>query len=454
MTTTPLSSVLVPFFEALDENKLPYCVCGNYERLPEFTSHDVDIWAENAEKAARLLYRTAERQGFEVHLVNKTDEGSNVFLHKTMDDGTIEFVRIDLMQRCAWLSVFPLVSAQNIKKDRRQLRMFYVPDPPVEASMQLLYPLITNGRVKDKYKELILAWLHHPTLLNMSNRALGRRHAKRLVRQIEDEDWDGIASSVLRLRLSVMGRSVFANMNAAGICTLFRTIKWYVRRLIRHNGLLIVFLGPDGCGKSTLCERIPVVLQEAFMPGRVRRFYWRPMLLPPIEKLLSILGVKSRESQSPTVHQSTLPADNRIVSAIRFVYYWLDFVIGRVEFYSTWARGGIVCFDRYYHEFFVYPQRFRLNLGLSVPKAFMPLVPRPDLIFNLRADPGELMRRKPEISLNELERQLNAYSSLLSCSSNAHEINVGQPIDDVIRDVTVIILDFMTQRETKRRENS
>ena len=84
----------------------------------------------------------------------------------------------------------------------------------------------------------------------------------------------------------------------------------------------------------------------------------------------------------------------------------------------------------------------------------MPLVPRPDLVFNLRADPEELMLRKPEISLNELERQLNAYSSLLSCSSNAHEIDVGQPMDDVVRDVTVIVLDFVTQRETKRHENS
>lgn len=453
VVVTPLSSLLVPFFNALDDERLPYCVCGNYEQLPEFTTHDVDIWAENAEKAEGLLYNTARQQGFKVHLINKTDEGSNIFLHKDIDDRTMELIRIDLMQRCAWLSIFPLVSGDSIKMDRRKYRMFYIPDPPVEASMQLLYPLISNGKVKDKYKYLILTWLHHPTFISILNRAIGRKNAKYLVEQIEAEDWDAVVKNVYRLRLSVISRSVFTNINLGGICTFLRALKWYIYRLIHHKGILIVLLGPDGCGKSTLCEKIPIVLQEAFMPGRVRQFYWRPMLLPPIGQLLSIFGIKSREEDLPAISQSTLRADNFIISTIRFIYYWLDFVIGRAKFYSVWARGGIVCFDRYYHDFFVYPQRFRLNIGLWAPRIFMPLVPKPDLIFYLHANPKELMLRKPEISLNELERQLNTYSSLLSSSANAYKIDVSQPLDEVVRNISSIILNFMTQREKKHYEN-
>jgi len=447
---TPLSSLLVPFFNALDEEGLPYCVCGNYEQLPAVTSKDVDIWVKKVDTAEALLSNIARQEGFNVHLINKRGEASGIFLHKVMGDGTTAFVHIDLMPRCAWLSVLPLVPARYIEKNRRRFKSFYIPDPPVEAAMQLLSPLIRGGKIKDKYREHIFTWRHHPTFVSILNRAVGSKQAEHLIKQIETKDWEAIVRNVRKFRLSVIRRSVFTNLNAGGISAFLKAVKWYMLRLIRHRGVLVVFLGPDGVGKSTLCEQILVILQEAFVPGRAKKFYWRPMLLPPIAQLLSILGIKSSNEDFPTTEQGTPPPDNFIISAMRFIYYWLDFAIGQVRFCSAWSRGGIVCFDRYYHDFIACPQRFRFSLPSWVPRMFVHLVPKPDLIFYLHAPPEELVSRKQDIfSPNELELQLHSYSSLLSSFRNVYKIDASKPLDEVTRNVSSIILNFMTQRENK-----
>lgn len=448
---TPLSSILVPFFNTLEKEKLPYCVCGNYERLPEFTSHDVDIWVENAEKAERLLRSIAKRQGFKVHLNYRTGVGTCIFLHKFMDDGNVVFIRIDLMSQCAWLAAFPLVRARDIEKNRKKFRIFYIPDPPVEASMQLLYPLISGGKVKDKYKARIFTWRNHPTFINVLNQAVGRKQTDKLIKQIEAKDWGAIEKNVRKLRLSIIWRFV-RTINVKQILGLLNAFKCYISRFIHPKGVFVAFIGPDGTGKTTLCKKIPVILQRAFLPGRSIRFYWRPMLLPPLRRFLSIFRIKTRDEF--TTNNDAKSPHNLFISVICFIYYWLDFVIGQVKFRSVWANGGIVCFDRYYHEFFVYPQRFGLILPRWLLRIFMPFVPQPDLIFYLHAPLEVLLSRKRENSRSELERQLNLYDTLVSSFSNIYRIDASKPLDEVVRLTMSNILNFMADREGKRNEDN
>lgn len=447
---TPLSSLLIPFFKILNERKLQYCVCGNYEQLPEFTSHDVDIWVKEVEKAEILLLDIAKRQGFRVHLVYKTGVGSNNFFLKCMDDGTFKFIRIDLMRHCAWRSIFTLVPAHIIGENLREFKGFYIPNPAVEASMQLLYPLISHKKIKNKYKKLIFRWRHHPFFVSILEKTIGQKYTEALVKQIELKDWPSIEKSVQKLRLSVVIRSVFANIRVEKNLVYLEAFKQYFSKFFHPKGIFVVFLGPDGCGKSSLCEIIPDVLQPGFLPGKVRKFYWRPMFLPPIRQLLLNFGIKSKPEEISLNSQHNVSPDNTIISTIKFIYYWFDFVIGRVKFYLVWAMGGIVLFDRYYYDFLVYPERFRLKLPRWLIKILMPAVPRPDINFYLDVDPKLLISRKEELSLDELKRQINYYQRLVSSLPNTYMIDASQSLDHVIENVSKIILDYMSRKATKK----
>lgn len=443
---TPLASILVPLFKVLNGKKIPYCVTGNYKGLPEFTSHDVDIWVEDKRTVERILSKIAKNKGFKNHLIYRTSGGIVNILHRFEKDGSINFIRIDLVGECSWLWVFTLVPLEIRKKRKRLFKNFYVPNPPVESATKLLYTLIARGKIRDKYKEMIFTRRTHPIFFKILSQSLGRKPAEWLLKQIEKKNWCEIENKICWFRLHIIKQNVFNYFGIREVLILFKSIILYIEKYLRPRGIFIAFLGPDGCGKSTLCKRIPQILQEGFMPHGVKTFYWRPMLFPKIRKLLSYFRIKSISEDFTTTGAQDRKPDNYFASSIRFIYYWLDFVLGSLKFNSVRARGGIVLFDRYYHDFFVYPERFRLRLPGWLLKIFMPIIPHPDIIFYLDADPNLLISRKEEISLDELKRQIHSYRHLVSSIPNAYIIDANQYLDKVIEDVSRIVMNFMGQR--------
>jgi len=111
-------------------------------------------------------------------------------------------------------------------------------------------------------------------------------------------------------------------------------------RLVQPTGLFVVVVGPDGSGKSTLATSVLRQLTRAFRA--TWRFHWRPGLLPQL----------NRSKSHPA---STVPAETSkyrgVVSLLRFVYYWLDFVLGYwVVVYFRKAQTTLVLGERYFPD--------------------------------------------------------------------------------------------------------
>jgi thymidylate kinase len=68
----------------------------------------------------------------------------------------------------------------------------------------------------------------------------------------------------------------------------------------------------------------------------------------------------------------------------------------------------------------------------------------------LDADPEILQARKKEVSLEECARQREAYRALAEKLPNGHVIDASQPLEDVVRDVQSIVLNYMAERTAKR----
>ncbi len=443
-----LKHFLNPLFDELRRRDIAYCVCGNYHDLPEYTSHDVDIWTEEIKEVEKILVSIAGAAGFLPYLYNRTASGSNNILYKINSDAKgMEFVRIDLLKECAWSSFIPLVKSDKILEGRSRYKNFYVAEPIVETSMHLLYPLIQHGRIKEKYKPKIFKYHKTPGFYDTLSEALGERVASDIIKKIGDRDWDSIEGKNLKYRMVLMQR-FFLNLDRRRIKYFFDFLWTNIYRLMKPSGLFIAFIGTDGAGKTTIVESLGGFFGGSFMSGKVKKFYWRPYLFPPLRDLLPF---KKKTGENGGVQDAEGPVkqSNALFSYIKFFYYFLDYMAGRWKYQSVWSRGGIVCFDRYYYDHIIYPQRFGFNVPRMLMNFMGRFVPRPDLTFFLYAPPEVLRLRKAEHPFPEIVRQVEAYENLISDIPNAHKIDTTYPIEEVQMKIVRICVEFMAGRLSK-----
>lgn len=196
------------------------------------------------------------------------------------------------------------------------------------------------------------------------------------------------------------------------------------------KGLMVVFEGTDGSGKTTIIDNLPRFLGERFGSGEIVYYHWRP----------GFIKSPNRESNENTGKVCTDPHGKkpygRLVSLGKFLYFNLDYILGYwFEVRRHLAAGKLVIFDRYYYDYYLDKQRYRLNISDTVLNFFLPLIPRPAITFLLHGDAQTLYERKREIPVGEIQRQLDCMMANRSRFPNAVVIDVNREIGCVTRAV-------------------
>ncbi len=114
------------------------------------------------------------------------------------------------------------------------------------------------------------------------------------------------------------------------------------------------------------------------------------------------------------------------------------------------VRSTFVVFDRYYHDLLVDPLRYRYGGPMWLARWVGKLIPEPDLWILLDAPAEVLQSRKREVPMNETARQREAYLRLVQGMDNGVVVDASQPLDDVVREVNMRILDLMAARTARR----
>ncbi len=118
-------------------------------------------------------------------------------------------------------------------------------------------------------------------------------------------------------------------------------------------------------------------------------------------------------------------------------YYALDLFIGRLKLRRMRAQWNLIIFDRSFYDYY-----FQLGYG-KCPRWFLNLlgilVPKPDLAIFLDRDAREIYESKPELTVEEIERQQDAIRKFLSrkqfgCVINARA-GVEATSDEVAREI-------------------
>lgn len=206
----------------------------------------------------------------------------------------------------------------------------------------------------------------------------------------------------------------------------------------RRKGLMIVLLGLDGSGKTTVKESLEESLNIIFPD--IRCFYFRPGFLPFPGVLLGLReNIQTGVNPNPHGHKR----ENPLRSVVRFFYYLFDFIIGyRIKLRPLIKRGYLVIFDRYYFDYLVDLFRYNMSIPPWLPKIFLPTIPHPDLTIYLYASPETLYKRKQEISVDEIHRQIYEFDKLIRIVPGVFTISSEQPVGKITKQITDIILEM------------
>ena len=441
---TILNMLLELFFRELERLKIRYCVIGNYEKLPEYTSNDVDFWVDDVSLSLNALMKSAKEVGVNIYMQNITANGSNNYFY-TVIEGKIEIIKIDLMSETAYKSFMPIVSSDLINKNRIKFKTFFVANELIEGIMHLLYPLITFGTVKEKYRDKIFNLSSSIEFKNILVNILGDELGENTFSEIQKHNWKIIERSAIKIKKYLLLKMLM-ELNFKRLIIIFKYFYSIFKRSFNKNGIVISFTGIDGAGKSSIKDYLIDNSDKYFAKARNKEFYWRPFLLPRIANVVGSKGQKEMFDISGKRIVNSNFLDN-FKGMIKYFYYAADFIFGQVKYFKEAHTGGLIVFDRYHFDNIIYPERFGFKLNKRLMRFFDKyIIPQPDILFYFTADSDVLYERKHEIDLGEINAQKSIYSEEMNIRKDIITISTDDSFDNSINAVLSECFQFMNKR--------
>jgi thymidylate kinase len=342
-----------------------------------------------------------------------------------------------------------LVRSGAIENNLKIYKDFFVANTTIDAAMHFMYPLAHFGKIPEKYKKDIRKESTQDKFWKIIESGWGIRFGQEIRKLILQNDWHAVEDLFRRRRRSI---TLYAlrQLTWSEVKLFLVFISTNIERLFQPKGLFIAFIGPDGCGKTTVIENLNTFFDKGFTKGKVKKFYWRPFLLPRLKALTPHSG-KVQKIDDDVVPSARLELRNanmlqRIAHSMKLLYYWVDYLTGRIKYQGAWSRGGVVCFDRYWDDLLVFPERFGLNVPRLLIKVLGLLVPKPDLVFYLHAEGYILMERKPELPSDEIARHVRDYKNLAATNDRVVLIDGNRSVHEVVAAVITACLNKMSER--------
>lgn len=423
----------------LSEECERYCILTGYEELPDRFDSDIDFMVSprDFEQIPAIINAIAEDTGTCLFQVIPHEVSARAFRLVARNEGGLEFIQPDSCSDYRHFGKLWLRADEVLATRRHHPRGFWIPG----AAYEFIYYLIKrlNKRDLTDAHGSRLSGLYGEDAKRCEELLLGfwsAETANALAGMAASGDWQPLMRDVERYRRELMGHS--AERFPANLASLGKRGSHAIERILRPTGGAITFIGPDGCGKSSVIEGVTA----AFAPGfqKIVRFHLRPKSLPA-----------RRDSDVPVTDPHGKPVRGTLFSMAKMLYLLADYWLGYVRRVLTaTARTKLVIFDRYFDDVVVDPKRVLYGGPKWLPRFLARFVPRPDVVFLLNAAPEVLWSRKQEVGYEEVVRQQAEYLRDAQEMGDVIVIDAAGTREEVVLEVRDAIVDYFSDR-TRRR---
>ena len=384
--------------------EIPFVVLRNYDALPNkpLPLSDVDLLIRKKDRKKYLLVLKKVAAKTESFILAKFDQSNClscfVYQKNTLNGGV-------------WLDAFTELSSKGfVWADSHSLieRRFFRPEKGfftltkgAEAATLFIKEIFSHSFIKERYlsripdlvrsdkqnfRETLKPFFSEKTIQGMIDICLNGEWTKAIKRR---KIW--FFGLVLTSFLKKPFDQTYALLN----------FSWsHFKKAISLKGLTVIFMGPDGVGKTTAGQKLKEDLKN--LPyKKIYEYHGHIGFFPEWRKVYQLIFKKEKK------RQEDFPRQEKKVGVLRatlsLLYYGIEHFLAWPWILWLKIRGNLVIFDRYFYDFAT------LNVSSKLPlKLFWFLtkfIHRPDLTFIMQAAPETIYSRKKELVLGEIKRQ-------------------------------------------------
>lgn len=446
-TEAAFQAVVDSIVKRFDELGIAYCLLRNRDEIPSGLGKWADIdFLVSADTDPEGLYAAfADLQP--AQMVPYRDRAI-AFFFPVLD----RFLRVDMFYGDPDYRSMPFATNAEIMAGRWLDRGYMVAPLLYQAYVTGISKLLWNGAFPARYAPMFgdVARTQPAALHRLLATAFGDSLADELLRLAQRGELLQAPGLSGRCRKALLITSV-RRRPVATLRGIAKQSAIAIQERTHPTGLDVVLLGPDGSGKSSVCQTI-ASMEHRRIPFLIADYivlYHR--VLPPLTTVASrVSGRDVRPKSSPGRPQES-PLHRPLVWFTKYLYYTTDQWISEV----TWMRhrlshATLLLRDRHLMELVIDSRRYRFAGPAIFPRIIAHLVPRPDLVIFLDAPAEVVHRRKQELSLAELARQRERYRELVGRLPHGRIVNGNQPFEQVVNDVLGVIAEE-TQARTRQR---
>lgn len=407
-----------------------YLVLRGYEGLPSTISNDLDFYIPEKSRIdfALSISKFFTSNGFVI--VNKVKRYRFYQLY---------FYRLDDVVKVDIWTDFIYKGIKYLDKDKINVGCriisgnIRVPSLANEVYLSFMKEALHVNHVRqDKQTELLKKLSKWDSLTCSLNDEL-------LVRKILTESLSDCTLSLTRRKLLLLLLSnISQNFILTAVYRFLRSGLSDLLNLVHKHGYFIVFVGPDGSGKTTIMNSIRnSKYGQSFQS--VSSFHGRFHKVPRIS---SILGKSDGSGYKGDDLKWRRERSERAISKLRIniyaCYYLLDYMLGNVHMIIKRHRRGLVLFDRYYYDYFT--QTINSNILPFLRFFYGVCAPKPDLVVLVSADSSVIYERKQELPKSEIDAQMRLQSQF-PYRTSVCELDSSQDLETTMNTLLCFIRD-------------
>ena len=432
---------ILSLLEAYDRSHIRYVVLRNYERWPADFGKAVDLVVHRDDLAVshKLVAEVAKTQGLAWSVRQKRSGHHTYYLIPTPLDGVEKGVLLDIRPDLVHHG-FCYLPGEVVLAGRRKYDSFFVPTPAMESLGILLHAVIDAKTVRPSYAQRLreLGTGDVEEFRKAASALVGATLTEQLITLLDartPEAAVGLRGNLIRACARRNPGSALRFIKARSGAVWDR-----VRDFILPPGEVVILVGPDGAGKSTLTEQVVKRLAATRIPASPVYLGAQKPLLPTrklSQHIHKAMGHSGKAKGPKDVNRKQRLRGIVHIMADKWARY-LVYVRPRL------VRGEVVVVDRYFYDLrtFMHP----LVRSRFVDGFVMRMVPEPALAFCLVADPEVITVRKHELTVAETARQIECYRGISRWVRNFREIPADGHLPTVIDSITSDVVRVYTDR--------